>query len=90
MFIAMPTEHDALSRRCPMLGHDVPFSYCRQPGQEIPCRKIYDCWWETIYIQAFIAENYGEEIQNAITAPPKPKMLSLLDIIEQANKRTQA
>jgi hypothetical protein len=86
----MLTEHDNLSRRCPMLGNDVPFSYCRQPGQEIPCRKIFDCWWETIDIQTFIAKNYSEEIQKAIMQPPKPKMLSLIEIIEQAQKRASA
>jgi hypothetical protein len=82
----MLTEHDKLLQRCPMLGHEVAFSYCRQPGQEIPCRKMLDCWWETIDIKAFVAENYSEEIQNAINQPPKPKMLSILDLVDQARK----
>jgi hypothetical protein len=83
----MLTEHDGISRRCPMLGHEVVFSYCRLPGQEIPCGRMFDCWWEMIDIQAFIADNYSEEIQNAMTRPPKPKMLSLIELIEQARKR---
>ncbi|MBN1130168.1 MAG: hypothetical protein JXA71_14345 [Chitinispirillaceae bacterium] len=86
----MLTEHDNLSCRCPMLGNEVPFSYCRQPGQDIPCRKIYDCWWETIDIQAFVADNYSEDIRNAIVQPPKPKILSLMEIIEQASRRNAA
>jgi hypothetical protein len=84
----MLTQHDTLSRHCPMLGHDVPFTYCRQPGQEIPCRKIFDCWWETIDIRAFIAENYSPEVRNALNQPPTPKALSLLESIEQARKNT--
>ncbi|MBN2189461.1 MAG: hypothetical protein JW699_08395 [Chitinispirillaceae bacterium] len=83
----MLTEHDSLTRRCPMLGHEVPFSYCRQPGQEVPCRKVFDCWWETFDIKKFIEENYSKETRAAITQPPKPKMLSLLEIIEQAGKK---
>jgi hypothetical protein len=74
----MLTDHDSLSRRCPMLGHDVAFSYCRQPGQDIPCRRMFDCWWDAMDIRAFVAENFSEEIQNAMVQPPKPKMLSLL------------
>jgi hypothetical protein len=85
----MLTQHDALSRRCPMLGNEVPFSYCRQPGQEIPCRKIFDCWWETFDIKAFIASTYSEDVQTAILQPPKPKVLSLIEIIEQASRRNQ-
>jgi hypothetical protein len=85
----MITEHDKLTCRCPMLGHDVPFSYCRAPGQEIPCRKIFDCWWEEFDIKAFIEGNYSGDVQKAITQPPKPKMLSLLEIIEQAGGNSQ-
>ncbi len=70
-----------------MLGHEVAFSYCRRPGQEIPCGRIFDCWWEAIDIRAFVAENYSEEIRSAINQPPKSKMLSLLEIIEQARGR---
>ncbi|MBN1128894.1 MAG: hypothetical protein JXA71_07910 [Chitinispirillaceae bacterium] len=86
----MLTEHDKLSRHCPMLGNEVPFSYCRQPGQDVPCRKIFDCWWETFDIQGFVSDNYSEEVRNAIMQPPKPKMLSLLEIIEQASRRNAA
>jgi hypothetical protein len=86
----MLTEHDGIVRRCPLLGHEVAFSYCRQPGQENPCGRMFDCWWETIDIQAFVADNYSEEIQNAMIRPPKPKMLSLIEIIEQARRRNSA
>jgi hypothetical protein len=70
-----------------MLGHEMAFSYCRRPGQEIPCHKMYDCWWETFDVQAFVADNYSEEIRNAMSRPPQPKMLSIIEIIEQARKR---
>jgi hypothetical protein len=82
----MLTDHDTLLQRCPMLGHEVAFSYCRQPGQETPCRKIFDCWWERFDVQTFVADNYSEEIRNAIIQPPKPKILSLIELIEQARK----
>jgi hypothetical protein len=79
-------SHDHRRRRCPMLGHGVTFSYCRAPGAETPCRKIFDCWWETFEVEAFIRSCYGEEKIAEITAPPKQKMLSLVELIEQARK----
>ena len=69
-----------------MLGHEVGFDYCRQPGKETPCRKIFDCWDEKFDIVEFIKQNYGEEMVEKIQAPPKPKILSLLELIEQAKK----
>jgi hypothetical protein len=86
-FSIMLTEHDDLLRRCPMLGNEVPFSYCRQPGQEIPCRKIFDCWWEAIDIRKFVEENYSEEVRNVMNQPPKPKTLSILELVVQARRR---
>jgi len=69
-----------------MLGHDVAFSYCRVPGSETPCRKIFNCWWETFEVEAFIRSCYGEEKIAEIIAPPKQKVLSLVELIEQARK----
>ncbi len=81
------TQYDDLSRRCPMLGHEITFSYCRQPGQEIPCRKVLDCWWEKFDIQAYISQHFNDQILQNLQEPQKPKILSLLEIIEQSRQR---
>lgn len=70
-----------------MLGHEITFAYCRTPGSDIPCRKIFDCWWETFDITAFIKKYYDKETLQMLTAPPQPKTSSLLDLIEQARQR---
>lgn len=85
----MIDEFDQKIRRCPMLGHDIRFSYCRQPGREIPCGKIYDCWWEKLDITAFMEANYSPQTIAEVLKPKPTKMLSLLEIIEAARKRRQ-
>jgi len=82
----MLTDHDTLSAAAPCLATTCRFPTAASPARR-SLRKIFDCWWETFDIQAFIANNYSEEIQKAIILPPKPKMLSLLEIIEQAGRR---
>ena len=69
-----------------MLGHSLAFSYCRTPGSEKPCRKIFDCWWEDFDVEDFIRASYGESSIVEITAPPKERMLSLVELIEAARK----
>jgi hypothetical protein len=83
----MIADNDERKRRCPMLGHEVAFSYCRAPGSSVPCRKIYDCWWETFDVADFVRNHYDEETIGKITAPPPPKTTTLLDLIEQAKRR---
>lgn len=69
-----------------MLGHELTFGYCRWPGRELPCSRIFDCWHETFAVDDFIREHYSEEQIQLILAPPKPKMTSLLELIQQAQK----
>jgi hypothetical protein len=83
----MLSDHDIKTRHCPMLGHEIAFSYCRAPGNEAPCRKIFDCWFESFDIREFIAAHYDTATIAAIAAPPPPKLASLMDIIRQAQKR---
>jgi hypothetical protein len=85
----MITDHDTRERHCPMLGHEIAFTYCRSPGQTTPCRKIFDCWFDTFDIQAFIADNFDADSIMAITMPPKPKIATLFDIIRQAQERNR-
>ncbi|MBN1760811.1 MAG: hypothetical protein JW863_20955 [Chitinispirillaceae bacterium] len=83
----MISEHDEKKRRCPMLGHEVSFSYCRAPGSDTPCRKIFDCWWETFDVTSFVNSHYDAAVVGMITTPPTPKTNTLLDLIEQARRR---
>ena len=80
------TANDDRSRRCPMLGHDIRFSYCRQPGRPIPCGRIGDCWWEIFDIESFVRAHYSEDQVRQILSPPKPKMQSLIELIQQARQ----
>ena len=80
------TAHDDRTRRCPMLGHDVPFSYCRAPGRELPCCRIGDCWWETFDVETFVRAHYSEEQIREILAPPRDKVVSIAELIERARK----
>ena len=85
-----PERYDRMARRCPMLGHRITFSYCRAPGADLPCRKIFDCWWESFDVLAFVGEHYGEAAIARITEPPQEKMLTLLELIERARSGTDS
>jgi len=72
-----------------MLGHHLTFAYCRQTASKQPCRKIFDCWFEKLDIGQFIKENFTKEQINTLLAPPKAKMVSLVELIQQAQKNAK-
>ncbi len=85
----MDTSNDHRERRCPRLGGDVPFHYCRQVGEDdLPCWKVIDCWWEYFEIVAFLKANLSEDqFKRLVTFKPQAKVSSLIEMIEQAKKR---
>ena len=76
--------HDENEQRCRMLGHPVPFRYCRQLPEGRPCRLIVDCWQGHFDVTAWLESEYTPEEIEAILAPPKPKLTSLVELIERA------
>jgi hypothetical protein len=83
------TQHDARKRRCPMLGHDLTFEYCRRSGGQIPCRRIFDCWWETFDVEGWVRGNYTEEQVAALLAPKQDKAVTLFELIRKAQQRNE-
>lgn len=76
--------HDERRQRCRVLGSEVTFGYCRKMKEGLPCWKVLDCWFEHFPVQDFVREHYSEEQREQFLARPKPKILSLVEMIQQA------
>ena len=72
---------------CRILGHYLSFSYCRSCQESAPCFKILDCWFDKFDVRKFIEENYTTAEIEHFLQPPKPKVQTLLTLIQQAQKR---
>lgn len=82
---------DDFEIRCRKLGHQIKFSYCRRENSGLPCTKVLDCWHPFFPVEALLRQELTEqEWQDLFVAPPKPKLLSLLELLEQAQKKTRS
>jgi hypothetical protein len=73
--------------RCPRLGHQISFAYCRSENMGLPCLKTLDCWHDHFLVEEFLKQELtGEEWEQVFGRTPKPKLLSLVELIEQAKK----
>jgi hypothetical protein len=82
-------QHDYKTMRCPRVGGEVTFRFCRFENNMLPCRFIVGCWQGRIDIEAFLDKQFSEEELDKIFTPPKPKMESLVDLMEKAKKTSQ-
>lgn len=84
--IETPDIYDHLSIRCPSLGGEVPFSYCRKQGEGKPCSRLPDCWANEIdiigYLRSFFSQN---EIRTIFLQPTLGKMDTFLKNLERVN-----
>lgn len=78
---------DERTIRCPRLGHQISFSFCRYENRGLPCFKTLDCWHAYFPVEAHLrAELTPEDWEKSFNRPLKPKVTSLLELIEQAKK----
>ncbi|RLB12553.1 MAG: hypothetical protein DRG39_01635 [Deltaproteobacteria bacterium] len=74
--------------RCPRLGHEVDFKYCRRENLGLPCHRTLICWSGYFDVESFLKKELSsEEWEKVFETPQKPKMLSLLELIEQAKSK---
>ena len=80
-------ENDTRERYCRMLGHQVPFHYCRTVKEALPCGKIRDCWFELIPVDDFLETHYGVEERQRIFSPPPSRMQVILETALRAREK---
>ncbi len=76
---------DKFAIRCPRLGHQIFFSYCLHENGKLPCFKILDCWHRHFQVEKYLKEILTtEEWKKTFSKSGKPKILTLIELIEQA------
>ena len=86
----MKTFNERLVIRCPRLGHQIAFSYCRTENRGLPCFKTLDCWHTRFRVEELLKKELSpEEWKQAFESPRKPKVQSLLELIEETKHRQE-
>ncbi|MDD5723940.1 MAG: hypothetical protein PHY29_09435 [Syntrophales bacterium] len=79
---------DRLVLRCPRLGGEVTFAYCRREQGTLPCQRTLRCWEGLIpvegHLKAYLSD---DEWECCFNTPPKDKMTTILEIADAVKKR---
>lgn len=80
---------DEYKIRCPRLGHQISFSYCLSENDGLPCSRTINCWNDHFAAEEFLRKRLSQkDWESAFNSPPKAKVVSLVELIQQAKKRT--
>jgi hypothetical protein len=81
-------KYDHFEMRCPRLGGEVTFSYCRREGGDIPCLRVITCWHSFFPVEQYMKKNMTEDAWNSfVNRIPKDKIITIVELIEEAKKR---
>ncbi|MFC1533958.1 hypothetical protein ACFL7M_11405 [Thermodesulfobacteriota bacterium] len=82
----MIEQYDDKTIRCPRIGGDVNFMFCRSENNMLPCRFLVGCWQRRLNVKEFLDEHYAKEDLARVFVPPKPKIESLMEMINEVKK----
>jgi hypothetical protein len=79
--------YDSLQIRCPRLGGEVTFAYCRVEGEDLPCMRIVACWQNCLPITGYLWESLSpDQLERFAEQKPKERIVTLVELIEAAKK----
>lgn len=74
--------------RCPRLGHEIYFKYCRHENYGLPCFKTLDCWFNQFDVHTHLKENMTkEDFEKVFLNIAKPKIHALFDLIQKSREK---
>jgi len=79
-------QYDGNMIRCPRIGGDVNFLFCRTENNMLPCRWIVNCWKGRLDIRTFLEGHYTQKELGQVFTEPKPKVESLVRLVEKAKR----
>jgi hypothetical protein len=86
----MMDVYDHLEIRCPRLGGQVTFAYCRVEGCELPCMRIAICWQSCLPIAEYLRNSLApDQLERFAEKKPKDRIVTLVELIEAAKKESR-
>ncbi|MBN1932502.1 MAG: hypothetical protein JW786_12940 [Desulfobacterales bacterium] len=74
--------------RCPRLGGEVTFAYCRKEDDDLPCPRIIKCWQAYFPVEQFLKEKLTSEQWKCFCSRlPKDKITTIFEIVEEIKKK---
>lgn len=76
---------DELLIRCPRLGGEVTFGYCRQEGGEVPCGRVLACWQSCFPVVEYLRVKLTPAQWGLFSCrEPKEKIVTIVELAEKS------
>ena len=81
------TTHDQLMIRCPRLGGEATFKFCRIQREGLPCQALIRCWQGRLDVLAFLRANYtDDELRRSLAPRGHGRVATMIEAAELARQ----
>lgn len=78
---------DHIEVRCPQLGHQINFGYCRQRTEGLPCTRAIDCFYLKFPVQKYFRLVLKKEtFRRLFIDSQTPRLDKLFQTVDTARK----
>ncbi len=82
---------DHVEIRCPKLGSEITFGYCRSVASGLPCERALDCFEGLLPAEQYFRRVLRDEtFEQRFRGPPPDRYGALLDTVERAKRARPA
>lgn len=82
-------RYDDLQIRCPKLGGEVTFAYCRIEQGDTPCSRVIGCWQASIPIETYLKDIFSEELLHRYRSErPKDRLATIFEVVDSFKKKS--
>ncbi len=83
--------YEEVQIRCPKLGGQVAFEFCRVESREFPCARALACWGYYFDVETYFRRKLSpNDFEKCFVQPQPSKVCTLIELIEKARKLTDA
>ena len=80
-------RYDELMNRCPKLGGEVTFAYCRREQGDLPCARLVSCW-PSLPLEDWLKKVLSPKaLQSFKDQPAKSRIDTIFQTLESLDKK---
>lgn len=83
-------RYDKAEIRCPKLGCEITFAYCRQEQGDLPCARTVKCWQPYFPVEKYLEEILSDDDRARFyNTEPQGRLATIFETVDRIKNKTE-
>lgn len=81
-------RYDKVEIRCPKLGCEITFAYCKQEQGDLPCARAIKCWQPYFPIDAYLNKILSDaDRERFYNTQPQGRLATIFETVDRVKNQ---